>query len=227
MDDCRLRLQGIARTYRNGDVRLEVLRGAEFELAAGEIVALVAPSGAGKSTLLHLAGLLERPDSGDVIVSTRSTSAMSDRDRTALRRDTIGFVYQFHHLLREFSAVENVEIPQVIAGKSRAEATRRATALLESFGLAHRLDHPPPRLSGGEQQRVAIARALANDPAILLADEPTGNLDVTTAGSVFSELLQTVRDRNVAALIATHNPDLAARMDRRVTLRAGRIEALP
>lgn len=227
MGEQALRLSGVGRTYRSGDVRLEVLRGAELALDAGEVVALVAPSGAGKSTLLHLAGLLERPDSGDVVVLGRSTHGMGDAQRTALRCGTIGFVYQFHHLLREFSALENVAMPQVIAGKSRSEAARRATSLLNGFGLAQRLAHTPPRLSGGEQQRVAIARALANDPAVLLADEPTGNLDVATADSVFAQLMETVRNRNVAALIATHNPELAARMDRRVTLRAGRVEVLP
>ena len=190
-------------------------------------MALVAPSGAGKSTLLHLAGLLERPDAGDVHVLGRATMAMSDRERTALRRDEIGFVYQFHHLLREFSALENVILPQMIAGKSRTVAAARAEALLRGFGLGHRVDHTPTRLSGGEQQRVAIARALANSPSILLADEPTGNLDVATADTVFAQLMETLRERNVAALIATHNPDLAARMDRRVTLSAGRIEILP
>lgn len=226
MADPALQLSGVGRTYRNGDVRLEVLRGAELAINAGEVVALVAPSGAGKSTLLHLAGLLERPDSGDVVVLGRSTLGLGDTHRTALRRETIGFVYQFHHLLREFSALENVALPQVIAGKSRSEAARRATSLLEGLGLAQRLDHSPPRLSGGEQQRVAIARALANDPAVLLADEPTGNLDVETADAVFAQLMETIRSRNVAALIATHNPDLAARMDRRVTLHAGRVEVL-
>jgi lipoprotein-releasing system ATP-binding protein len=227
MGEPKLRLAGVARAYRNGDIRLDVLRGAELTLDAGESVALVAPSGAGKSTLLHLAGLLERPDTGEVHVLGRATMAMSDTDRTALRRDAIGFVYQFHHLLREFSALENVILPQMIAGKSRAESAARAQSLLNGFGLGHRLDHTPTRLSGGEQQRVAIARALANDPAILLADEPTGNLDVATADSVFALLMETLRERNVAALIATHNPDLAARMNRRVTLRAGRIEGLP
>jgi lipoprotein-releasing system ATP-binding protein len=227
MGEPKLRLAGVARAYRSGDIRLDVLRGAELTLDAGESVALVAPSGAGKSTLLHLAGLLERPDAGEVQVLGRATMAMSDADRTALRRDSIGFVYQFHHLLREFSALENVVLPQMIAGKSRSEATTRAEALLSGFGLGHRLDHTPTRLSGGEQQRVAIARALANDPAILLADEPTGNLDVATADAVFALLMETLQEHNVAALIATHNPDLAARMTRRVTLRAGRIEVLP
>jgi lipoprotein-releasing system ATP-binding protein len=227
MAELGLRLVNVVRTFRNGDVRLDVLRGAELALEPGETVALVAPSGAGKSTLLHLAGLLERPDAGEVHVLGRATLAMSDRERTALRRDAIGFIYQFHHLLREFSALENVILPQMIAGQSRAGAAARAEALLRGFGLGHRLDHTPARLSGGEQQRVAIARALANNPSVLLADEPTGNLDVATADAVFAQLIETLRDHNVAALIATHNPDLAARMDRRVTLRAGRIETLP
>ncbi len=227
MADPKLRLANVVRAYRSGDVRLEVLRGVDLSIEAGETVALVAPSGAGKSTLLHLAGLLERPDAGDVYVLGRTTSAMNDSERSAVRRDAIGFVYQFHHLLREFSAVENVVLPQMIAGKSRSEAEVRAETLLRGFGLGHRLEHTPPRLSGGEQQRVAIARALANSPAVLLADEPTGNLDVATADAVFGQLMQTLRERSVAALIATHNPDLAARMDRRVTLREGRVEVLP
>ncbi len=227
MADAKLRLSGVVRAYRGGDTRLEVLRGVDLALHAGEAVALVAPSGAGKSTLLHLAGLLERPDAGEVYVLGRATMEMGDGERTALRRDTIGFVYQFHHLLREFSALENVAIPQMIAGKKQPEAEKRAEQLLSGFGLGHRLSHTPSMLSGGEQQRVAIARALANNPAVLLADEPTGNLDVGTADVVFGQLMQTLLEHNVAALIATHNPDLAARMNRRVTLRAGRIEAMP
>jgi lipoprotein-releasing system ATP-binding protein len=200
-----------------------VLRGAELALQAGEIVALVAPSGTGKSTLLHLAGLLERPDAGEVHVGGRAAGTLSDADRTAIRRTTIGFVYQFHHLLPEFTAEENVVLPQLAAGTRRGAARERARALLASFGLAGREHHRPGRLSGGEQQRVAIARALANAPRILLADEPTGNLDVGTAGLVFEELLAAVRGQGLAALIATHNPDLAARMDRVVTLRDGRV----
>jgi lipoprotein-releasing system ATP-binding protein len=176
--------------------------------------------------LLHLAGLLEKPDGGKVIVNGRDSGELSDQDRTAIRRDAIGFVYQFHHLLPEFTAQENVELPQMIAGRSRADAGTRALSLLSAFGLAPRARHLPGKLSGGEQQRVAIARALANAPQVLLADEPTGNLDVATAALVFDELLQTVRTHGVAALIATHNPDLAARMDRTVTLRDGHIEAL-
>ena len=203
-----------------------MLRGADLALRAGEIVALVAPSGSGKSTLLHLAGLLERPDGGSVLIDGRDAGALSDAERTAIRRDKVGFVYQFHHLLAEFSALENVALPQMIAGRRRGEARQRATALLRAFGLAERVAHLPGKLSGGEQQRVAIARALANAPRILLADEPTGNLDVDTADVVFEELLRAVRGENLAALIATHNPDLAARMDRRVTLREGHVVPL-
>ena len=214
-------LRGVQRIYRTGAGALPVLRGVDLTLAAGEIVALVAPSGAGKSTLLHLAGLLEKPDAGSVIVEGREAGALSDADRTAIRRDTIGFVYQFHHLLGEFSALENVVLPQMIAGVARRAAAARARDLLGAFGLSARLAHLPGKLSGGEQQRVAIARALANRPRVLLADEPTGNLDVATAGGVFEQLLATVRDQGVAALIATHNPDLAARMDRVVRLRDG------
>ena len=221
-----LELRGVVRTYRSGDEALPVLRSADLTLHAGEIVALVAPSGTGKSTLLHLAGLLEKPDGGRVLVQGRDAGSLSDAERTAVRRDSIGFVYQFHHLLGEFTALENVVLPQMIAGRPRREAEKRATTLLEAFGLAARARHLPGRLSGGEQQRVAIARALANTPRVLLADEPTGNLDVATAAAVFDELLDSVRNHGVAALIATHNPDLAARMDRRVTLREGKVVAL-
>jgi lipoprotein-releasing system ATP-binding protein len=221
-----LMLRDVRRIYRTGAGELPVLRGADLTLRAGEIVALVAPSGAGKSTLLHLAGLLEQPDGGSVFVEGRDSGALSDAARTAIRRDTIGFVYQFHHLLGEFSALENVVLPQMIAGRSRKAAAERAMTLLAAFGLEARAGHPPGKLSGGEQQRVAIARALANAPKVLLADEPTGNLDVATASVVFEELLSMVRGQNVAALIATHNPDLAARMDRTVTLRDGKVVAL-
>jgi lipoprotein-releasing system ATP-binding protein len=214
-------LRGVRRVYRAEAGDLPILTGADLTLRAGEIVALVAPSGAGKSTLLHVAGLLDRPDGGAVIIDGRDTVTLADVDRTALRRDRIGFVYQFHHLLAEFSALENVVIPQMIAARSRRDAKDRAFALLAAFGLEARAGHLPGKLSGGEKQRVAIARALANDPAVLLADEPTGNLDVATAETVFAELLRVVRGRGVAALIATHNPDLAARMDRRVTLLSG------
>ncbi|MBW4090499.1 MAG: ABC transporter ATP-binding protein [Proteobacteria bacterium] len=218
-------LRGVQRTYHTGAGALPVLRGVDLTLAGGEIVALVAPSGAGKSTLLHLAGLLEKPDGGAVIVDGRDAGALSDAERTAIRRDTIGFVYQFHHLLGEFSALENVMLPQMIAGVPKRAAAERARELLGAFGLAARVAHLPGKLSGGEQQRVAIARALANRPRVLLADEPTGNLDVGTAAVVFEQLLAMVRDHGVAALIATHNPDLAARMDRRVTLHDGAVVA--
>ena len=218
-----LSLQGVSRTYRSGEETLHVLAGADLALASGEIVALVAPSGTGKSTLLHLAGLLERPDGGTVMVDGRDAGRLSDPERTAIRRDRIGFVYQSHHLLAEFSAVENVMLPQMVAGVARGAARERAATLLTSFGLQPRLGHLPGKLSGGEKQRVAIARALANRPAVLLADEPTGNLDVGTSGLVFEELLRMVRGEGVAALIATHNPELASRMDRRVTLVGGRV----
>jgi lipoprotein-releasing system ATP-binding protein len=216
-------LRAVTRTYRGDAGDLPVLRGADLTVHAGEIVALVAPSGAGKSTLLHVAGLLDRPDGGSVLIEGRDVGALPDAARTAIRRDTIGFVYQFHHLLPEFSASENVVLPQMIAGRSRRVAEDRAKTLLTTFGLAARLGHLPGKLSGGEQQRVAIGRALANAPKLLLADEPTGNLDVATAEAVFAELLSIVRDHGLAALIATHNPDLAARMDRTVTLRDGRL----
>ncbi|MDR3532980.1 MAG: ABC transporter ATP-binding protein [Rhodopila sp.] len=216
-------LRAVKRVYRGDAGELPVLRGADLTVRAGEIVALVAPSGAGKSTLLHVAGLLDRPDGGSVLIEGRDVGGLPDAARTAIRRDTIGFVYQFHHLLPEFTALENVVLPQMIAGRARRAAVDRARSLLTTFGLASRLDHLPGKLSGGEQQRVAIARALANGPKLLLADEPTGNLDVATAEGVFAELLAIVHDHGVAALIATHNPDLAARMDRTVTLRDGRL----
>ena len=219
-------LSGVERSYRTGAGTLPVLRGVDLTLQPGEIVALVAPSGTGKSTLLHLAGLLEQPDGGSVVVAGREAGALSDAERTAIRRDTIGFVYQFHHLLAEFTAAENVVLPQMIAGRRRADARARAGDLLASLGLAARADHLPGKLSGGEQQRVALARALANRPRILLADEPTGNLDAATADVVFAELLATVRGEGVAALIATHNPELAARMDRVVQLWEGKLWAV-
>jgi lipoprotein-releasing system ATP-binding protein len=218
-------LQSVERRFRTEAGELAILRGAELTLAAGEIVALVAPSGTGKSTLLHLAGLLERPDGGEVVVEGRPAGTLSDDARTAIRRGTIGFVYQFHHLLPEFTAEENVVLPQMAAGVSRAQARARADELLGLFGLGGRTHHRPGRLSGGEQQRVAIARALANTPRVLLADEPTGNLDAGTSDTVFNELLTEARNRGLAALIATHNPELARRMDRVVTLRDGKIVA--
>jgi len=217
-------LEGLRRTYKTEGGALTVLDGASLSLARGEIVALVAPSGSGKSTLLHLAGLLEKPDGGRVVIEGRDAGALGDEARTQIRLRTIGIVYQFHHLLPEFTALENVALPQMIAGVVKRDAERRGMELLDKLGLAGRRDHLPGKLSGGEQQRVAIARALANRPALLLADEPTGNLDVSTADVVFGELLRVVREENVAALIATHNPELAGRMDRMLTLREGRLE---
>src|SRR5499425_186904 len=214
-------LHGIDRHYRQGDVTLEILRGAELAIWPGQSVALVAPSGAGKSTLLHVAGLLEQPDAGEVYVDKIPTSRLPDAQRTRIRRTEIGFVYQFHHLLPEFSAVENIMLPQMIRGLGRKEANRRALELLAYLGLRNRATHRPAELSGGEQQRVAIARAVANAPRILLADEPTGNLDPQTADHVFKALTQLVRASGLAMLCATHNMDLAGRMDRRVTLRGG------
>jgi lipoprotein-releasing system ATP-binding protein len=216
-----LSLRGIRRTFVQGDRRLEVLRGVTLDLSPGEIVALVGQSGSGKSTLLHIAGLLERPDEGDILVGGRSAGAAGDRERTVMRRQFLGFVYQYHHLLPEFSAIENVMLPQMLNGKSRGEARRRAAELLAMVGLKERSDHRPGRLSGGEQQRVAIARAVANAPRMLLADEPTGNLDATTAETVFRELMTLVRETGMAALVATHNPELAHRMDRTVSLKDG------
>jgi lipoprotein-releasing system ATP-binding protein len=216
-------LHNVERQYRQGDETLHVLNGVELALWAGQSVALVAPSGAGKSTLLHVAGLLEHPDHGDVYVDGRATAILADHERTRIRRNEIGFVYQSHHLLPEFSALENVLLPQMIRGLARAEARSRAVELLGYLGLSGRLNHRPAELSGGEQQRVAIARAVANAPRILLADEPTGNLDVNTAEHVFRALSQLVTASGLAAIIATHNMDLAARMDRRVTLREGKV----
>ena len=216
-------MHDIERHYRQGDETLHVLNGVDLALWSGQSVALVAPSGAGKSTLLHIAGLLEHPDHGDVYVDGRSTVILADHERTRIRRNEISFVYQSHHLLPEFSAIENVLLPQMIRGLSRGEARSRAVELLEYLGLGARLNHRPSELSGGEQQRVAIARAVANAPRVLLADEPTGNLDLHTAEHVFHALSQLVRASGLAAVIATHNLDLAARMDRRVTLREGRL----
>ena len=218
-----LSLAAVERRYAQGDARLDILRGADLAIWPGELVALVAPSGAGKSTLLHIAGLLEKPDAGEVFVGDRPTAAMDDAGRTRIRREEIGFVYQFHHLLPEFSAVENVVLPQIIRGLSRREARARAGELLAFLGLGARLDHRPSELSGGEQQRVAIARAVANAPRILLADEPTGNLDPHTADHVFQVMVSLVRASGLAALVVTHNRDLAARMDRRITLDEGRV----
>jgi lipoprotein-releasing system ATP-binding protein len=219
-------LHGIDRHYHQGDVTLDILKGAELAVWPGQSVALVAPSGAGKSTLLHVAGLLEHPDSGEVYVDRIATSRLSDAERTRIRRVDIGFVYQFHHLLMEFSALENVVLPQMIRGLSRREATERASELLGYLGLKQRLTHRPAELSGGEQQRVAIARAVANAPRILLADEPTGNLDPKTSEHVFSALTQLVQASGLTVVVATHNMDIAARMDRRVTLKDGLVVEL-
>jgi lipoprotein-releasing system ATP-binding protein len=224
MSEPALRLERIERRFRQGEARLEVLRGASLDLAPGEVVALVGPSGSGKSTLLQVAGLLERPDGGEVAVEGRGCSALGDGERTRIRRDALGFVYQFHHLLPEFSALENVVLPQMIAGRARRDAAGRATELLQGLGLGARLEHRPARLSGGEQQRVAIARALANRPAVILADEPTGNLDEETGLAVFESLTGALRQTRSAALIATHNLDLASRADRILRLHNGLIE---
>ena len=216
-------LQAVERRYHQGETTLEILNQADFAVWAGQSVALIGPSGAGKSTLLHVAGLLEQPDGGEVFIEGIPTSTLSDGERTRIRRNEIGFVYQFHHLLGEFSALENVVLPQMIRGLTRNEAQRRAGELLSYLGLKDRLHHRPAELSGGEQQRVAIARAVANAPRILLADEPTGNLDPRTSEHVFGTLAQLVRASGLAAIVATHNMDLAQRMDRRVTLRDGQV----
>ncbi len=226
MNEAVLELAGVERRFRQGDVELAVLRGVDLALAPGTLAALVGPSGSGKSTLLHLAGLLERPTAGEITVLGRPTSRLGDRERTRLRREAIGFVYQFHHLLADFSALENVAIPRLLAGERMPAARRRARALLEELGLEERLDHRPGRLSGGEQQRVAIARALANSPRLLLADEPTGNLDPHTAEEVFALLLRVAREQGVATLVATHNVELALRMDVIYALVEGRLVML-
>ena len=216
-------LQAVERRYHQGEITLEILNQADFAVWAGQSVALIGPSGAGKSTLLHVAGLLEHPDGGEVFIEGLPTSTLSDGERTRIRRNEIGFVYQFHHLLGEFTALENVVLPQMIRGLTRNEAQRRSSELLSYLGLKDRLHHRPAELSGGEQQRVAIARAVANAPRILLADEPTGNLDPRTSEHVFGTLAQLVRASGLAAIVATHNMDLAQRMDRRVTLRDGQV----
>jgi lipoprotein-releasing system ATP-binding protein len=222
-----LRLENVSRRYKEGEGQLEIFRDLDLTLEAGEVVALVGPSGAGKSSLLHIAGLLEAPSSGEIYVAGAAASRLPDQERTRIRRDTIGFVYQAHHLLPEFNALENVVMPQMIAGKSRAAAGEEAKRLLTALGLGERLTHRPAQLSGGEQQRVAIARALANKPRILLADEPTGNLDPRTAGGVFDALIEITRAEGLAALIATHNFALAARMDRTLLLDQGKLVAGP
>jgi lipoprotein-releasing system ATP-binding protein len=219
-------LHAISRCFGQGDSKLDILKNAELAVWPGQSVALIAPSGAGKSTFLHIAGLLEQPSSGEVYIDSVATSDLADLERTRIRRSDIGFVYQFHHLLPEFSAVENVMLPQMIRGLTRSEARTRAAELLSYLGLKDRLTHRPAELSGGEQQRVAIARAVANAPRILLADEPTGNLDQRTSERVFGTLTQLVRASGLAAIIATHNLDIAGQMDRRVTIRDGAVVEL-
>jgi len=222
MSDLVLELRGVSKTYNTGlPNEVQVLRGVDLAVKTGEIVALVAPSGAGKSTLLHMAGLLDTPDAGDVVFAGQNMNGLSDTKRTGLRRDDVGFVYQFHHLLPEFSAVENVILPQLAAGVGRKEAADRAMDLLDRVGVSGRAEHRPAALSGGEAQRAAFCRALANGPRLLLGDEPTGNLDPTTSDQVFGALMDLVRSTGLAAVIATHNLELAARMDRVVRLDAG------
>jgi lipoprotein-releasing system ATP-binding protein len=220
-------LHEVERRYHQGDAVLEILKGGDLAIWPGQSVALVAPSGAGKSTLLHIAGLLEHADGGEVFLDGEPTAALSDSARTRLRRNSIGFVYQAHHLLPEFSAIENVMLPQMVRGLGRSEARKRASELLSYLGLGERLTHRPAELSGGEQQRVAIARAVANVPRLLLADEPTGNLDPKTSDHVFHALSQLIRASGLTVMLATHNMDIAARMDRRVTIRDGLIVELP
>jgi lipoprotein-releasing system ATP-binding protein len=226
MSEPHLRLAGVHRHFGEGDKLVRVLEAADLTVESGELVAIVAPSGAGKSTLLHLCGLLERPQSGEITITGTPTSKLSERGRTLLRRGTIGYVYQFHHLLPEFSALENVSIPQLIAGKGPAEANKRSGELLDLLQVGPRATHRPAELSGGEQQRVAIARAAANHPKVILADEPTGNLDPATSDLVFAALQSLIRDEGAAGLIATHNHDLARRADRIVTLKDGLVQPL-
>ena len=227
MNDYALEVQGITKAYSHGKPNeVNVLHGIDLSVKTGEVVALVAPSGAGKSTLLHIAGLLDMADTGTVTISGRDMTALSDRKRTAVRRDEVGFIYQFHHLLPEFTARENIVLPQLANGKSEAAANARANELLARVGIAERGDHRPAALSGGEQQRVAFCRALANQPTLLLADEPTGNLDPETSDRVFDALMELVRGTGLSAVIATHNLELAARMDRMVRLTSGRLETL-
>lgn len=220
-------LHQVERRYHQGEATLEILKNAELAVWPGQSLALVAPSGSGKSTLLHIAGLLEHPDGGEVYLDGQPTSTLSDSARTRLRRNSIGFVYQAHHLLPEFSAVENVMLPQMVRGLSRADARVRATELLGYLGLGERLTHRPAELSGGEQQRVAIARAVANVPRLLLADEPTGNLDPHTSDHVFRALTELIKASGLTVVLATHNMEIAARMDRRVTIREGQIVEMP
>lgn len=227
MNNPTLQVSDLTKTYNHGKPNeVRVLQGTTLSVAAGEVVALVAPSGAGKSTLLHIAGLLDTPDSGSVMIAGQDMTHLSDRRRTAVRRATVGFIYQFHHLLPEFTALENIVLPQLANGASQKTAEARAMALLDRVGIAPRASHRPAALSGGEQQRVAFCRALANEPTLLLADEPTGNLDPDTSDRVFSALMTLVRDTGLAAVIATHNLDLAARMDRQVRLTNGVLEPI-
>ena len=224
MNDPVLRLSGISKSYNPGKPNeVQVLRGIDLEVAPGEVVALVAPSGAGKSTLLHIAGLLDTADSGTVEIAGDDLTGQSDRRRTAVRRADVGFIYQFHHLLPEFTALENIVLPQLANGVVRKEAEARARELLTQVGIAERADHRPAAMSGGEQQRVAFCRALANAPRLLLADEPTGNLDPSTSDQVFAALMALVRGTGLSAVIATHNLELAARMDRQIRLDAGQL----
>ncbi len=222
-DDILLKTINLQRVYEQGGESLAILHNVDVEIRRGEIVALVGPSGSGKSTFLQMAGLLDTPTKGTIEVNYRDATRLSDAARTALRRDFMGFVYQFHYLLPEFTALENVVLPQMVAGKSKKQAEERGRELLEKMKLSHRLDHRPARLSGGEQQRVAIARALANNPKLLMADEPTGNLDPETSGHVFDMLTSLAREEGVGALIATHNMELAGKMDRILELKNGRI----
>ncbi|HDZ51770.1 MAG: ABC transporter ATP-binding protein [Sulfitobacter litoralis] len=227
MNDPVLRLSGIGKSYNPGQPNeVNVLRGIDLTVAPGEVVALVAPSGAGKSTLLHIAGLLDTPDAGTVEIGGTDMTGQSDRKRTGVRRRDVGFIYQFHHLLPEFSALENIVLPQLANGVSQSDAQTRARSLLDEVGIGHRADHRPAALSGGEQQRVAFCRALANAPRLLLADEPTGNLDPTTSDQVFAALMTLVRGTGLSAVIATHNLELAARMDRQIRLDAGQLVSL-
>jgi lipoprotein-releasing system ATP-binding protein len=224
MSDPVLTIRGLSRNYKSGDKILTVLNGVDLDVKPGEIVGLIGPSGSGKSSLLHAAGLLEHPNAGQIVIEGRDCSDLSDRQRTRVRLATVGFVYQAHHLLAEFTALDNVALPQMIAGVSRKAARARARELLTNLGLAERAEHQPAQMSGGEQQRVAVARALANRPRLLLADEPTGNLDPHTSTSVFESLYELARSQGVAALVATHNLELARHMDRVVALKDGHLE---
>lgn len=218
-----LQMEKVTRSFQQAGHALNVLAGVDLTLCAGELVALVGPSGSGKTTLLQIAGLLDQPTGGAVTIAGQDATLLRDRERTLLRRQSLGFVYQFHHLLPEFSALENVAMPQMIADVEEGAAKRHAQELLEMLGLGARLDHRPAQLSGGEQQRVAIARAMSNQPVLILADEPTGNLDPETADHVFSLFMKAAKERGVAALIATHNMEIAARMDRTVVMQGGRV----